>query len=110
MLLLGARGTGYWFCDVLGLGVLDRLLDRLMLKHFLPKFFGSFLLVQFDSIFFCLGFWSGTGSLVPITAEGSFYILRINRDTYNAKVEEGAEITDEGVEEAFEVVADVPKR
>ena len=47
---------------------------------------------------------SDTGSLVPITAEDLFYILRFNRDAYNAKVEEGAEITDEGVEEAFEVV------
>ncbi|KAF8814154.1 hypothetical protein BYT27DRAFT_7266764 [Phlegmacium glaucopus] len=52
-------------------------------------------------------FWSGTGSLVAITAEDSFYILRFDRDAYNAKLEEGAEITDEGVEEAFEVVADV---
>jgi coatomer subunit beta' len=53
-------------------------------------------------------FWSGTGSLVAITAEDSFYILRFDRDAYNTKLEEGAEITDEGVEEAFEVVADVP--
>jgi coatomer subunit beta' len=41
---------------------------------------------------------------VAITAEDSFYILRFD---YNAKVEEGAEITDEGVEEAFEVVIEV---
>ena len=47
---------------------------------------------------------------MPVTAEGSFYILQFNRDTHNAKVEEGAEITDEGVKEAFEVDADVPKR
>ncbi|KAK0447642.1 coatomer protein [Armillaria borealis] len=52
-------------------------------------------------------YWSGTGSLVAITAADSFYILRFNRDAYNAKIEEGAEISDEGVEEAFEVVADV---
>ncbi|KDR84450.1 hypothetical protein GALMADRAFT_237319 [Galerina marginata CBS 339.88] len=52
-------------------------------------------------------FWSGTGSLVAITSDDSFYILRFDRDAYNAKLEEGAEITDEGVEEAFEVVADV---
>jgi coatomer subunit beta' len=44
---------------------------------------------------------------VAIAAEDSFYILRFNRDAYNAKLEEGADITDEGVEEAFEVVADV---
>ncbi|KAL0950314.1 hypothetical protein HGRIS_010289 [Hohenbuehelia grisea] len=52
-------------------------------------------------------YWSGTGSLVAIAAEDSFYILRFDREAYDNKVEEGAEITDEGVEEAFEVVADV---
>ena len=59
------------------------------------------LFVQSDSPFFCLGFLSGAGLLVAITiAEDSFYILRFNRDVYSAKVGEGAEITDEGVEEA----------
>ncbi|KAF7356710.1 Coatomer subunit beta' [Mycena venus] len=53
-------------------------------------------------------FWSGTGSLVAITADDSFYILRFDRDAYNNALAEGAEITDEGVEEAFEVVADIP--
>ena len=55
--------TGYdlapgvlWFCDVLGLGVLERLLDGLILKQRMWVFFSSFLLVQFDSIFFCPGF------------------------------------------------------
>ena len=43
----------------------------------------------------------GTGSLVAITAVDSFYILLFDRDAFNAKMEEGAEITDEGVEEAF---------
>ena len=33
--------------------------------------------------------------------------LRFNWDAYNAKVEEGVEITDEGVKEAFEVVTEV---
>lgn len=55
-------------------------------------------------------FWSGSGTLVAIVAADSFYILRFNRDAYNAKLEEGAEITDEGVEEAFEVVGDVSDR
>ena len=55
-------------------------------------------------------FWSGTGSLVAIVSDDSFYILRFDRDAYNEKLEEGAEITDEGVEDAFEVVADVQDR
>lgn len=54
--------------------------------------------------------WSSTGSLVAIIAEDSFYILRFDRDAYNSKLEEGAEITDEGVEEAFDVVSEVPDR
>ncbi|KAF8888138.1 coatomer protein [Gymnopilus junonius] len=52
-------------------------------------------------------YWSGTGSLVAIASDDSYYILRFDRDAYNAKLEEGGEITDEGVEEAFEVVADI---
>jgi coatomer subunit beta' len=54
--------------------------------------------------------WSGTGSLVAIMAEDSFYLLRFDRDAYNVKLEEGAEITDEGVEEAFDVVAEIPEK
>ncbi|KIJ69714.1 hypothetical protein HYDPIDRAFT_120671 [Hydnomerulius pinastri MD-312] len=52
-------------------------------------------------------FWSGTGELVAIVSEDSFYVLRFDRDAYTAKLEGGAEITDEGVEEAFDVVADI---
>lgn len=52
-------------------------------------------------------YWSGTGSLVAIASEESFYVLRYNRDAYNAKLEEGVEVTDEGVEEAFDVISDV---
>jgi len=55
-------------------------------------------------------FWSGTGSLVAIVSDDSFYILRFDRDAYYEKLEEGAEITDEGVEDAFDVVADVQDR
>ena len=44
------------------------------------------------------------------TAEDSFYILRFDRDAYNAKIDEGVEITDEGVKEAFEVVDEVSER
>ncbi|KAF9554871.1 coatomer protein [Agrocybe pediades] len=52
-------------------------------------------------------FWSGTNSLVAIASDDSFYVLRFDRDAYNERIEEGAEITDEGVEEAFEVVAEI---
>ncbi|KIM61439.1 hypothetical protein SCLCIDRAFT_121865 [Scleroderma citrinum Foug A] len=52
-------------------------------------------------------FWSGTGSLVAIASEDSFYVLRFDRDAYTAKLDEGAETTDEGVEEAFDVIAEI---
>ncbi|KAG1811654.1 coatomer WD associated region-domain-containing protein [Suillus variegatus] len=52
-------------------------------------------------------FWSTTGTLVAIVSDDSYYILKFDRDAYNSKLEEGAEITDEGVEEAFEVVAEI---
>lgn len=55
-------------------------------------------------------FWSGSGTLVAIATADSYYILRFDREAYTAKLEEGGEITDEGVEEAFEIVADVQDR
>ncbi|EPQ58853.1 coatomer protein [Gloeophyllum trabeum ATCC 11539] len=54
-------------------------------------------------------FWSGTGQLVAISTKDSFYVLRFDRDAYTSKLEEGADIGDEGVEEAFDVVAEVPE-
>jgi len=45
---------------------------------------------------------------VAIAAEDSFYVLRFDRDAYDTQVEEGAEIGDEGVEEAFDLVAEIP--
>ena len=52
-------------------------------------------------------FWSGTGELVAICAEDSYYVLRFDRDAYNTRLEQGPEIDDEGVEEAFELVAEI---
>lgn len=54
-------------------------------------------------------YWSGTGSLVAIAGEDSFYVLRYDRDAYIAQVEAGASLGDEGVEEAFELEADIPE-
>jgi Coatomer WD associated region len=55
----------------------------------------------------CQVIWSGTGDLVAIASSDSFYILRFDREAYASRVEAGAEIGDEGVEEAFEVVAEI---
>jgi coatomer subunit beta' len=51
--------------------------------------------------------WSASGDLVAITSEDSFYVLRFDRDAYLAKVDSGENLGDEGVEEAFELVAEV---
>ncbi|KAJ3570475.1 hypothetical protein NP233_g4378 [Leucocoprinus birnbaumii] len=53
-------------------------------------------------------FWSTTGTLVAIVSDDSFYILRFDRDAYQGKIDEGpANITDEGVEESFEVGTEI---
>jgi len=46
---------------------------------------------------------------VAITSDDSFYILRFDRDAYQDKIDENGttRITDEGVEEAFEIITEV---
>lgn len=51
--------------------------------------------------------WSTSGDLVAITSEDSFYVLRFDRDAYLARVDAGESLGDEGVEEAFELVAEI---
>ncbi|EJD51286.1 Coatomer, beta' subunit [Auricularia subglabra TFB-10046 SS5] len=54
--------------------------------------------------------WSGTGNLVAIIADEGSYVLRFDRAAFDAHVESvgGAEnIGDEGVEDAWDVVAEV---
>lgn len=52
-------------------------------------------------------FWSGSGTLVAIATDDSFFLLRFDRDAYTAKQEEGIDLGDEGVEEAFDIVAEI---
>ena len=47
---------------------------------------------------------------MTITSEDSYYVLRFDRDAYNGKVETGADLGDEGVEEAFDLVAEISER
>ena len=48
--------------------------------------------------------------MVAIAAADSFYVLRFDREAYQAKLDEGAEAGDEGFEEAFDLVAEVPEK
>ncbi len=47
--------------------------------------------------------------MVVITAEDSFYILRFDRNAYAAALDSGVDTGDEGVEEAFDMIAEVPE-
>ena len=100
--LLGARGTGFvmfWGWES------EEIFRRIDVEARIVSFL-KFLSFNPIHLFFVWVFWSGTSSLVAVTAEDSFLYSSI-RDAYNAKVDEGVEITEEGVEEAFEVVAEV---
>lgn len=47
---------------------------------------------------------------MAIASEDSYYVLRFDRDAYNDKVEAGVDLGDEGVEEAFDLVAEISER
>ncbi|KIK57346.1 hypothetical protein GYMLUDRAFT_61355 [Collybiopsis luxurians FD-317 M1] len=51
--------------------------------------------------------WSTTNSRVAIIADDPFYILRFDRDAFEKKQAKWVENFNEGVEEAFEVIAEV---
>ncbi|EIN11093.1 coatomer beta' subunit [Punctularia strigosozonata HHB-11173 SS5] len=52
-------------------------------------------------------YWSTSGTLVTITTEDGFFVLRFDREAYDNAVSGGADVGDEGVEEAFDVVAEI---
>ncbi|GAA5944224.1 coatomer subunit beta' [Sporobolomyces koalae] len=52
-------------------------------------------------------YWSGTGNLVAIAGEDSFYVLRFDRDAYQQRLDSEVELDDEGVEEAFDLEAEI---
>lgn len=52
-------------------------------------------------------YWSGTGNLVAIAGEDSFYVLRFDRDAYQDALDRGVDLGDEGVEEAFDLEAEI---
>jgi len=55
-------------------------------------------------------YWSTSGTLVAITSEDSYYILRFDRAAYQAALDSGVDIGDEGCEEAFEVVCEISEK
>ncbi|CAG8603089.1 12782_t:CDS:10, partial [Acaulospora colombiana] len=53
--------------------------------------------------------WSDIGDLVAIACEDTFYVLRFNRQSYVQFLESGGEIGEEGIEQAFEFVTEIPE-
>ncbi|CCX29585.1 coatomer WD associated region-domain-containing protein [Pyronema domesticum] len=51
-------------------------------------------------------YWSENGELVTIACDDTFYVLRFDRDAYVQAVQNG-QVTEEGVEDAFDVVTTV---
>ncbi|KAF8733449.1 hypothetical protein AX14_003844 [Amanita brunnescens Koide BX004] len=51
--------------------------------------------------------WSGTSTLVAIIAEDTCFIIRFDRDAYTDKVDSGENPGDEGIADAFDVVAEI---
>ena len=47
---------------------------------------------------------------MAITADDSFYILRFDAAAYQAALESGVDMGDEGCEEAFEVIAEISEK
>ena len=51
--------------------------------------------------------WAPSGTQVAITSADSFYVLRFSRDEYTTFVDNGGDLGDEGVEDAFDLVAEI---
>ena len=47
---------------------------------------------------------------MTIACEDAYYVLRFNRAAYNKFIENGGVVAEEGVEEAFEFVTEIPER
>lgn len=45
--------------------------------------------------------WSDSGELVALIGEASFYVLRYDRGAVDAALEAGAEVDEDGIDEAF---------
>ncbi|PWN42990.1 putative SEC27-coatomer complex beta subunit [Ceraceosorus guamensis] len=54
-------------------------------------------------------YWSTTNELVAIAGEESFYVLRFDREAYQTYLDSGAPVEDDGVEDAFDVITEIPE-
>ena len=54
-------------------------------------------------------FWSHSGELVVIAGTEAFYVLRFNRAAYDEFLASGAPPDDEGFEDAFDLLVEIPE-
>mmetsp|Transcript_39675 Transcript_39675/g.101404 ORF Transcript_39675/g.101404 Transcript_39675/m.101404 type:complete len:961 (+) Transcript_39675:176-3058(+) len=54
--------------------------------------------------------WSDSGELVALTTETSFFILKYNREVVEAFQESGAEVDEDGIDDAFELLSEINER
>jgi len=52
-------------------------------------------------------FWSTTNELVAVSTADSFYVLRFQREALDAALASGEPLGDDGIEDAFDVVAEI---
>ena len=104
--LLAARGNGFVvFWDWESGEIVRRIdVDAKNVTSLLPVTLADLLNGVFQI------FWSGSGTLVVITSEDSYYVLKFDRDAYSRETEAGADLGDEGVEEAFDIVAEISEK
>lgn len=55
-------------------------------------------------------YWADSGDLLTISSDNSFYILKYNRDAVAAHTESGKPLDEQGVEDAFELLHEIPER
>lgn len=105
--LLGVKGMGFVVFYDWETGAIVRRID-VEARNVSPLSLGDARLgARADAQADAQVYWSGTGNLVAIAGEDSFYVLRFDRDAYAAYIDNGGELDDEGVEEAFELEADI---
>jgi coatomer subunit beta' len=66
----------------------------------------------YSSSILCLNqvYWSDSGDLVAIATDVTFYVLRFDRTAYLEAVNAGTTDPNEGIETAFEVVANLSEK
>lgn len=55
-------------------------------------------------------YWNESGEQVVVATDASFYVLKYNRDAVQALLDAGTALPDDGIEDAFEVLHEIPER